>query len=468
MRESIKWIDNNRDILSEVSDKIWSYAEVGYQEMKSANLLKNILGENGFSIYDEIEDLPTAFVATWGEGKPKIGFLAEYDALPTLSQKVKPAIEPIILDDPGHGCGHNILGAGTLGAVLGLKAEMEKDQLKGTIVFYGCPAEELLSGKVFMARAGVFDDLDLAITWHPMSSNIVLGNQWLAQTQVKFNFTGITAHAAANPQDGRSALDAVELMNIGANYLREHISEKARLHYTITNGGGAPNVVPKEAQSWYFVRAPHRDEVDEVYDRLVKIANGAAMMTETKLDIEFIAGCYNPLPNKVIGDVLLECMKEVGPIEWSEEDYKFAEEIDKTIPKRMKHSMEALTDLTGQALENAILDGRILDKSTSDLVLAGSTDVGDVSWITPLAQFGTSCAVVGTPGHSWQNVAQAGSSIAHKGLVLASKTMALAGSRFLRNQELVAKAKTEFLEVTGGKSYVCPIPPMVKPPAFKG
>ncbi|WP_018962555.1 amidohydrolase [Coprothermobacter platensis] len=307
---ALNWVGKHRDYLSEVSDTIWDYAEVGFQEFKSSKLLADELEKAGFTVERAVAGLPTAFVATWGSGSPRLGFLAEYDALPGLSQKVTTHREPVKEGAPGHGCGHNIFGAGVMGAVIALKEEMKEDKLPGTIVFYGCPAEELLAGKVFMARAGLFDDLDCALTWHPMGFNMVSLGSMTAMNSVKFTFHGIPAHAAASPEQGRSALDAVELMDIGANYLREHVVQEARIHYVITNGGGEPNVVPPEAQVWYYVRAPKRKDVDAIFERLVKIADGAAMMTDTTYDMKFSTACYDVLPNKALATLLNDSMKK--------------------------------------------------------------------------------------------------------------------------------------------------------------
>lgn len=460
---AISWIEEHREYLNEISDTIWDYAEVGLQEYRSSKLLADELEKAGFTVERGVADMPTAFVATWGSGRPKIGFLAEYDALPHMSQKVVPYRDPVRPGAPGHGCGHNVFGAAVLGGVLALKEEMEKENLPGTIVFYGCPAEETLVGKVFMARAGLFDDLDCALTWHPMSFNTLWLSTSNAMNSVKFTFHGRAAHAAGNPEQGRSALDAVELMNIGANYLREHVIQEARIHYVITNGGGEPNVVPPEAQVWYYVRAPRRKDVDDIFERLVKIADGAAMMTETTYDMQFLVGCYNMLPNKTLANVLFESMVKAGPPKWDEEEIEFAKALTETFPPGGK---EMSLRISGAPMEylDKYLDDTICGPFDEGKVMAGSTDVGDVSWITPTAQFTTCCQPIGAPGHSWQIVASSGSSIAHKGLELAAKTLALAGSELLRNPDIIEKAKGEFRKATGGQPYKCAVPPDVKPP----
>lgn len=460
---AISWIDRNQEYLNKISDTIWDYAEVGLQEYKSSRLLADELEKAGFTVERGVADMPTAFVATWGSGRPKLGFLAEYDALPHLSQKVVPYREPVRPGAPGHGCGHNIYGAAVLGGVLALKEEMEKEKLPGTIVFYGCPAEETLVGKVFMARAGLFDDLDCALTWHPGGFNTVWLSMFNAMNSVKFTFHGRAAHAAGNPEQGRSALDAVELMNVGANYLREHVVQEARIHYVITNGGGEPNVVPPEAQVWYYVRAPRRTDVDDIFERLIKIADGAAMMTDTSYDMQFLTGCYNMLPNKTLSNVLYDSMVKIGPPKWDEGEIEFAKALTETLPPGGK---EMALRISGAPMEylDKYLDDTICRPYDEGKIVAGSSDVSDVSWITPTAQLTTCCQPIGSPGHSWQIVASSGSSIAHKGLELAAKTLALSGSELLRNPDIIEKAREEFQKATEGRPYKCAVPPDVKPP----
>ena len=307
--------DISKDLLS-IALKVWEYAEVGLQEERSAADQSEYLTNQGFNVTSGIAGMPTAFVAEWGKGSPVLGFLGEYDALAGVSQEVSPVRKPIVSRESGHGCGHNLLGAGALGAAVGLKRYLEQMGLPGTVRYYGCPAEETLVGKVFMAKEGVFDDLDSAITWHPSSLNTVTAGSSNGVNSAKFTFHGKTAHAAGDPHNGRSALDAVELMNVGANYLREHVVPAARLHYVVTDGGGQPNVVPARAQVWYYVRAPHRPQVVEIYDRLMDVARGAALMTGTTFDVEFLAGCYDVLPNQTLADAALSHMKKVGPPVW--------------------------------------------------------------------------------------------------------------------------------------------------------
>ncbi|HWV24021.1 MAG TPA: amidohydrolase, partial [Thermomicrobiales bacterium] len=280
--EIFDWLDERQPRFVGISDQIWENPQVALAESFACQLQADDLERDGFTITRDISGMPTAFMAEWsqGEGGPKIGFLGEYDALPGLSQKNQDIQDPIVLDGPGHGCGHNLLGTASLAAASVMKAWLQHTGKPGTIRYYGCPAEETCEGKVFMARAGVFDDLDMSLTWHPGSTNTVWAGSSLAVNNIKFRFRGRTAHAAANPETGRSSLDAVELMNVGVNFLREHMPEKARVHYVITNGGGAPNVVPDDCEVWYFIRSPERSQVEELTERVKKIAQGAALMTE--------------------------------------------------------------------------------------------------------------------------------------------------------------------------------------------
>lgn len=468
-----QWIEQNGKHLAEINDLIWEYAEVGLQETKSAKLLADELERAGFKVERGVADMPTAFTATFGSGSPKIGFLAEYDALPHLSQKAQPTREPLVADAPGHGCGHATYGTAVLGAVIALKAEMERDHLPGTIVFLGCPAEETLVGKVFMARAGLFSDLDCALTWHPGTLNSVSMSSSNAMNSAKFTFYGRTSHAAGDPQNGRSALDAVELMNIAVNYLREHVIEEARMHYVITKGGGEPNVVPAEAEVWYYVRAPRRQDVDEIFERVKKIAEGAAMMTETTWKYDLLAACYNMLPNEVLSDVLYDAMKEVGAPQWSAADLDFARELTKSFQPGMKEATARYVAKQTNPADPRPLEAKLMDTYLDDEIRPGidkgeigkgSTDVADCAWVTPTAQFNAATTAIGAPGHSWQIVAAGATPIAHKGMELAAKTLAIAGSRLLREPELITKARAEFKAATAGQPYKCAVPAEIMPP----
>lgn len=465
----LSYLDEKKDALFRVAKDIWEHPQLGLQETYASKRIADELKKAGFSVKMGIAEMPTAFIASWGEGKPIIGILGEYDALPGLSQKVSAKKEPIKEGAPGHGCGHNLLGTGGLGAALALKEIMEKNKIKGTIRYYGCPAEETLVGKVFMARAGVFDDLDAALTWHPMYANTVWNGSSLAMNSFKLNFHGISAYAAASPEMGRSALDGVVLTDVGVNYLREHIIQEARIHCVITNGGLAPNVVPSYAQVWYYVRAPRRDQVKEIYARVLDIAKGAALMTGTKFDVEFLAGCYDYLANETIGKVMLEKMKRIGGPKFTNEEKNFAKQLQSTL---LPTAVEATLKSYGVTREEIgdPLSEKIVDHIASfgkGVVVPGSTDIGDISRITPTEQLTTCCMPLGVPLHSWQSTASVGSSIGFKGMLVAAKTIALTAMDLITRPDLLKAAREEFEKKTEGKKYVSPLPKESKPPIEK-
>jgi aminobenzoyl-glutamate utilization protein B len=462
------YIENNRDLLIKISDQIWEFAETGLEEYKSSALLVKTLKDAGFKVEEGVADISTAFIANYGTGKPVIAILGEYDALPGLSQATEPIQKPLKEGYPGHGCGHNLLGTGALGCVLAVKEAIDTGVARGTIRFYGCPAEESFNTKGWMAVKGLFDDVDITLTWHPGFLNML--NVWsaLAMNSVVFKFYGKTAHAAGDPHNGRSALDAVELMNVGVNYLREHMISDARIHYVITNGGKAPNVVPEYAEVWYYVRAPQRHLVEELYERVLNIAKGAELMTETKVEVEFLSGCYNHLHNEIVGEVLYDSMREIGHPKFNKQEREYAEEIRKTInPKWMDaytryipaDFRELATSVLSQPLNNMIVP--ILGKGQS---APGSTDVADVSWFTPLGEFGTACHVMGSPGHSWQNTSTSGMSIGHKGMLAAAKVLALSALKFMNDPELIEKAQKELKNKIQANPYKTPFPEGFKPP----
>ncbi len=462
---ALDWLKENEARVIAISDRIWELAEVGLQEYESSKLLTNELRKEGFKVDLGVGGMPTAFVASYGSGRPVIGILAEYDALPGVSQKAQPTREPLKKGAPGHGCGHNLFGAGSTGAALAIREAMGRKSLRGTVKLFGCPAEETLVGKVFMVRDGLFAGVDVALSWHPSSYNSAWISSSNALNSVKFNFHGLTSHAAADPERGKSALDAVELMNIGANYLREHISEKARLHYVIPHGGGEPNVVPDYAQVWYYVRAPKRDEVEQIYGRVVNIAKGACLMTDTTMDLEFLVGCYEMLPNRALSNLMLRNMREIGPPQWSEEDLNFAKKLagSMTPEERRNAILKSKMPKKEEKMEKLLDDG-IDDPEDEKEVMAGSTDVGDVSWVTPTANLVTATCVLGMPGHSWQEAATSGMSIGHKGMILAAKTLALTGIDLLTKSEELNKVREEFEAKTKGFTYRSPVPPGQTPP----
>jgi aminobenzoyl-glutamate utilization protein B len=462
---ALEWIEENKGKIIFLSDKIWEYAELGLEEYNSSKLLADTLEEYGFKVKRGIAGMPTAFVAEWGSGKPVIGILGEYDALAGLSQKRVPWREPIIEGAPGHGCGHNIFGAATAAGAIALKIAMEKCKMEGTIKYFGCPAEETLIGKVFMAREGVFEGLDFAINYHPSSFNTVSLGSTNAMNSARFHFYGKASHAGGSPEAGRSALDAVELMNIGVNYMREHIIQDARIHYIIEKGGDQPNIVPPYARSWYLIRAPEREQVEEIYNWILDIAKGAALMTQTQYKVEFITGCYNMIQNKTLAMTCLKVMREIGAPKFSKEDYEFAKKIHETIsPEQKRNALKRMKIPDWEKLMDVILDEEVRDPWDEGEVSHGSTDVGDVSWQTPTLSFETACFVLGSPGHSWQNVAAAGVGIGHKGGIYAAKVIAATAIEIMSNGKLIEEAWKEFREKTKGKKYKSPIPPEVKEP----
>ncbi|KKI89328.1 amidohydrolase [Bacillus sp. SA1-12] len=457
----LDWLNKNDGIFTSMAQKIWENPQIAYEEEYASELQMQTLNQAGFRITRNIGGAVTAFVAEYGSGKPIIGILGEYDALPGLSQTVSAVHNEVVPNGPGHGCGHNLLGTAGVEAVISVKEVMEAEGITGTIRYYGCPAEEVLSGKTFMAREGVFDDLDCALTWHPSSSNFVVNMSMQSMVSVKYHFKGITAHAAAAPHAGRSALDAVELMNVGANYMREHLLDGSRIHYVITNGGLAPNIVPDQASVWYYLRAATKEQVDDMHVRIEKIARGAALMTETEVSSEILAFAYETLPNDVLNGLMYENMKVAGAPHFNESELKFARELVSTVDKKI---VEMSKKQYGGLIEEILPISFDNHKHLKGVSVGGSTDVGDVSWITPVGQIMTTCAPVGVQAHSWQATASYGSSIGFKGMHLAAKTMALSLYDLLMSPELIKQARQEFSKLTAGKPYVPGIPQEVTPP----
>lgn len=461
---AINWIKENEKRITEISDKIWEYAEVGLQEIKSSKIQAEELEKHGFKIEMGVAGMPTAFVATWGEGKPVIGYLGEYDALPGLSQKAVPYKEPVKEGAPGHGCGHNLLGTTLMAGVIAAKTAMEKNGIGGTLKYFGCPAEETLIGKVFMQRDRIFDGLDIALAWHGGSGNYVWNASTLAMNSMKFHFNGRSAHAAADPHHGISAMDAVELMNMGVNMLREHVIQEARIHYVVEDGGHEPNVVPPYARSWYYVRAPHREEVDLIYEKILKIADGADMMVGTTHEVEFLVGASETIPNKILTELVTKDMREIGAPTYTQEEREWAKKLAESISPEMKRgALMASKRPDWEDLLDVDLDTTIPDPWAEGEVMPGSTDVAEVSWNTPTCFFTTTTSVLGSPGHSWQVVAAAGMSIGHKGMLFGAKTTACVTLDLLSHPELIKQAKEE-LEETRKVPYKSPLPPDLKPP----
>ncbi len=436
--EAIKDIQLKYDDYKKIALQIWTFAEVGYKEVKSSALHQKTLTDNGFKVEAGVADIPTAFVATYGSGKPVIGILAEFDALPGLSQTTSPDKTPIQGQDAGHGCGHHLFGTASVAAGIELKKLMDEGKIKGTIKVYGCPAEEGGSGKVYMVRAGLFNDVDVVIHWHPGNDNGVTMTSALANSSAKFRFHGLSAHAAASPERGRSALDGVESMDYMVNMMREHIPQETRIHYVITNGGKAPNVVPDFAEVYYYVRHPKRQDVKEIFERVVNAAKGAALGTGTTMDYEVIGGTHDLLLNKTLGLVMQKDLEKVGGISYTTEEVAFAKKI------------QASFTFPAPALDVAsTVKPFKLDSDAG----GGSTDVGDVSYVVPTVGLRTATWVPGVPAHSWQAVACGGTDIGIKGLIVAAKTMALTAIDLYNDKTIIEKAAEEFKQLKGTYQY---------------
>jgi len=416
-------------LVERLGKQIWEYAEPAFQEHRSSKLLADTLESAGFRVRRNVAEMPTAFVAEFGSGKPVIALLAEYDALPGLSNAAEPIQRPDPRQMAGHGCGHNLFGAAIVGAALSAKTSMEKHGLAGTLRVYGCPAEEGGCGKAYLIRAGEMKDIDLALHWHPAASNTAEMKSSLAIIRFRVRFTGKSAHAAGSPHLGRSALDGVELMNIGVNYLREHVQSTARIHYVITHGGKRPNVVPESAEAWYYIRAPKMSEVQAIYARVRKIAEGAALMSETKQEIRMVTGSYEILPNEPLARAVDANLRAIGPPPYTDEDRQFAEAIRRELNLEGKGDDEPLATTI---------------KPFGGGVGNGSTDVGDVSWIVPTAGFNVATAANDIPGHSWGMTACAGSGIGIRGALTATKVLALSTIDFLVDAKLLEAARKDF------------------------
>ena len=416
--------------------QIWGYAEVGYQEIKSSALLQDQLKKEGFKIQTGVADIPTAFTATFGEGKPVIAILGEFDALPGLSQDTIPEKKPIG-GIAGHACGHHLFGVGSMASAIALKNWLIGSGQKGTIRFYGTPAEEGGSGKVYMVRAGLFNDVDIVLHWHPGDRNSANAASSLANKSAKFRFRGLSAHAAGAPDRGRSALDGVEVMDYAVNMMREHVPSATRIHYVITDGGKAPNVVPDFAEVYYYVRHPTRDYVKSIWERVQKAAQGAAMATGTTVEEEIIGGVHELLPNEVLGKMMHANLQKVGGYKMTATEMAFAEKIMKT---------QGMADSETAATEK-------IDPFSDERAGGGSTDVGDISWVVPTASCRTATWVPGTPAHSWQAVAAGGTSLGRKGMMIAAKTITSTAIDLFLNPQAIIDAKTEFIKRRGNYKY---------------
>ena len=450
LKESvIDQVDSIEPLIEEMAIRLWDYSELALLETRSADLLVNILDEAGFKTQTNVADMPTAFVATYGTGSPVVGILAEYDALPGVGNQAvsqrKPRSDGVT---SGHGCGHNLFGAASVGAAIALKELIEEEGLNGTIKLFGTPAEETVVGKVYMAKAGIFDGLDAVLEWHPGGTNEVRNQPGRAMNSFEVEFFGQSAHASADPWNGRSALDAVEMMNYGVNMMREHVRPTARIHYVIPAAGDAPNVVPDYSRVWYFVRDINRTEVGKYYNRILKIAEGAALATETTHKVHLITGVHEYLLNRPLQEALQRNLELVEAPQYTEAEQEFARSLQRITGKEEKGFNDKIKPLPDEPGE----------------VEGGSTDVADVSWIVPTAGFRVTTAAEDAPWHSWATTACSGTRAGRKGAVVAAKVIATTGVDILTNPTLVRKAKAFFLEATEGKPYQSPVAADQKPP----
>lgn len=434
----LKKLDQKAETYESIAHQIWKLAELGYKEEKSSALLQSTLATEGFKIEHGVADIPTAFVASYGSGSPVIGILAEFDALPGISQAAVPTREEITSGGNGHACGHHLFGTASVAAGIAVKDWLTSTNTPGTIRIYGTPAEEGGAGKVYMVRAELFDDVDAVLHWHPGDNNDANASSSLANKSAKFRFYGIASHAAVAPQNGRSALDGVESMNYMVNMMREHVDADTRIHYVITRGGEAPNVVPAFAEVFYYVRHPEMSQVKETFDRVVKAAEGAAMGTGTRVEYEVIHGAFNLMPNETIARIVYKNLTEVGGYQYSADELEFAEKIKATLPERMQKNLNSVSSID---------PFQVIEKGSG-----GSTDVGDVSWVVPTAGLSTATWVPGTSPHSWQAVAAGGMSIGHKGMMTAAKVLALSAIDLYTDKSTIDRATIE-LDRRVGKNF---------------
>lgn len=463
-------VDERKQTYTDMSDAIWGFAEPRFQEYDSSGMQQEYLKSRGFAIKADLAGEETAFIAEYGSGKPVLAFLGEFDALSSLQQEAD-RTERILIDGKtnGHGCHHHLLGTASVAAADALKTYMEENHLSGTIRYYGCPAEENAGGKAYLVRDGFFDDCDAAITWHPGTSNKTSADDgYLANFRVFFTFHGISSHAAGAPELGRSALDAVEVMDIGVNYMREHMIDAARIHGAITNTGGiAPNVIPAEAQILYAIRAPKVTQVKKLYERMCDIAKGAALITGTTVDIRQVAAYSNVIRNETLENVMDAHLRHFVPIGYTEEEREYAKKFQEVITELDKEGLKNMIGCIASKEEKR----KMLEMPLFDFVVdknariggGGSTDVGDVSWVVPTAQVNVVTCASGTAFHSWQCVAQGKASIAHKGMIAAAKVMACTGVDLLTKPELLEEAKKDWMAELDGETYPNPLPADVKP-----
>lgn len=435
-------IENQAPKLTDISDKIWAHAEIAFQETESYKLLADYAEANGFTVERAVAEIPTAFVATYGSGSPVIGILGEFDALPGLSQKAVPNKDPLKEGEPGHGCGHNLFGTASLGAAIAIKELIEQGKLKGTIKFFGTPAEEKFFGKLWMIRAGLFNDVDVVMDWHPGPETKAAVQTGLALVDFTVEFKGQAAHASADPWNGRSASDALELYTTGINYYREHVKPTVRIHYHIQDGGQVVNVVPDYARLWVRVRDVKREGLNEVYERVKKMAEGAAIMANVDYEVKLVSGIYEVLVNRTGASYLQKNLEYLGPLTYTPEETSFAKKIQEATGKPQV-GLHSKVEPLEETKENAG---------------GGSTDVGDVSWVVPVIRLSAATAPIGTPWHSWAVVACGGMSIGHKGMLHASKALALTMVDLYEDPKKVEAVKAEFKQRKGDHVYSGLIP----------
>lgn len=463
-------IEENAPKITALSDKIWDFAELSMEEYQSAEYYCDLLEREGFTVQRRLCGIPTAFSGSFGCGSPRIGILGEFDALSGLSQ-VPGSTQRQCLTEGGNGqgCGHNLLGAASFGAALAVKQAIEAGKLQGTVIFYGCPGEEGCAGKTFMARDGMFRDLDAALTWHPGDTNEIKVGASAACIQVEYSFHGIAAHAANDPYNGRSALDAVELMHVGVQFLREHMPPNSSIHYSIPDGGGvSPNVVQSGAKTIFMVRGETVRRAKALLERVNNIARGAALMTDTTFTFRQIDGTASTLGNQVLEQVMYENLQQAPIPAYTQQEREYAHALHATYPAELPGELTK-TNPAVRAFVRKETDGGkrdindfIMPYVPSAAYSPGSTDVGDVSWLTPTAQFTTATWVSASPGHSWQNVSIGRTSIAHKGMLQAAKVLAGTAADLMTDPALLAKAREEFREAAA-EGYDCPIGPELQP-----
>ncbi|MGN0777249.1 MAG: amidohydrolase [Candidatus Ventricola sp.] len=465
-------VEAHRDAYTQASDAIWAHPEVNFHEDFSAGVIRELLIKNGFTLTENLGGMPNAFRAEYGAGRPVIAYLGEFDALSGLSQKAGCAVkDPVVPGAAGHGCGHNLLGVGALAAAIAVKEQIAAGTLSGTVVYFGTPAEETGSAKTFLARDGFFSGIDAMLTWHPWDYTGIWPGGSLANVKMIFRFNGRSAHAAGSPELGRSALDALELMNVGVQFLREHVPEDTRIHYAITDAGGAsPNVVQASAEAVYLVRSPRLSDLEDIKQRVIDCARGAAIMTGTTMEMEFVKGCSNILPNTTIEETLVRTMHALGVPQYTSAELALAQSLHDALesPEKTLAKISRLCSIRERAAvlahQGEPMYAFVAPHTPTDSpLITVSTDAGDASWCAPTSQISVAAWAADTPAHTWQAVAIGKSSIAHKAMLYAGKVIGVTGALLMRDRALLEQAQQEFAARTAATPYVCPIPDGVSP-----